>query len=89
MKTSSSMAPSSEALRATLQQAQDRYGTKPNFLRLPEVKRMTAMSRASVYKRMKARNFPQAIRLGSRLTVWIDLEVQDWIQEQIALGRAK
>lgn len=88
MNAMNSVALPIDRLREALQQTRDRHGGKPQFLRLPDVKRMTALSRASVYKRMKAKSFPQAIRLGARFTVWIDLEVQAWIQQQIATSRA-
>ena len=54
-------------------------GFRPRFLRLPEVKAMTALSKASIYKRMATRQFPQSIRLGSRFTVWLEDELIEWI----------
>ncbi len=52
---------------------------KPRFLRLSDVKAMTGLSKASIYKRMRLQIFPQAIKLGSRLTVWLENDVHSWI----------
>ncbi len=61
--------------------------TNPRFLRLPDVKSMTALSKASIYKRMRLHAFPQAIKLGSRLTVWLESDVQGWINFHVKKAR--
>lgn len=57
------------------------------FIRLPEVKRMTGLSRASIYKRMKSGDFPTAVHLGCRLSVWVDTDIHAWIKAQIERSR--
>lgn len=88
MKTSSRSPPLIDCAKTVLQQATQRFGTQPCFLKLPQVKSMTTLSRATIYRRMKEDDFPKAIRLGTRLTVWIDLEVSAWIEQQIARRRS-
>ena len=60
---------------------------RPRFLRLPEVKAMSGLSKASIYKRMAAQEFPQSIKLGSRITVWIESEVVKWIDSSTHSAR--
>jgi prophage regulatory protein len=59
-----------------------------NFIRLPEVKRMTGLSRASIYKRKKSGDFPAAVNLGCRLTVWVDTDIHAWMKAQIERNRS-
>ncbi len=54
-------------------------GNPPRFLRLPDVKHRTALSKASIYKRMRDETFPQAIRMGKRFTVWLESDIETWI----------
>jgi prophage regulatory protein len=53
------------------------------FLRLPEVKSITGLSKSSIYARIADGNFPKQISLGSRLVVWIEADIQNWIGLQI------
>ena len=48
-------------------------------LRLPEVLKMTGISRASVYKRLKEGTFPQPIRLGPRTVGWRLSDLDLWL----------
>ena len=88
MKSPDQLATALDSPRSAIEAAEQQFGRPARFIRLPEVKTMTALSRATIYKRMKAQRFPQAITLSVRLTVWIDLEVQAWIAQQIASQRA-
>lgn len=49
------------------------------ILRLKEVQTMTGLSRSTIYDHMKAKNFPQPIKLGTHSVGWIESEIQDWI----------
>ena len=53
------------------------------FLRLPEVKRLTALSKSSIYRLMAEGAFPRQIGIGARL-VWSELHIQQWMEEQMA-----
>lgn len=59
------------------------------FLRLPEVKACTKLSRSEVYRRVKAGTFPAPCKLGSRASAWAEHEVAAWIAERIAERDAK
>lgn len=88
MKSPDPLATALDSPRSAIETAEQHFGRPARFIRLPEVKVMTALSRATIYKRMKVQRFPQAITLSVRLTVWIDLEVQAWMAQQIASQRA-
>ena len=54
------------------------------FLRLPEVKEMTAISRSSIYRQIAAGTFPKQIQIGSNQVVWVTHQIEDWIDSRIA-----
>ncbi len=59
----------------------------PSFLRLPQVKQRTALSRSSIYAKMQNGDFTSPINLGGRSVAWIDHEVEDWIRECVESTR--
>ncbi len=54
------------------------------FLRLPEVKQLTGLSKSTIYARMAEGSFPRQISLGPRLVVWSELHIHQWMREQMA-----
>lgn len=58
------------------------------FIRLPEVKNKTGLSRSSIYLRMSNGEFPQSISLGSRAVAWLDADINQWLDERIAASKA-
>jgi len=57
------------------------------FLRLPEVKQTTGLSKSTIYARISDGTFPKQIPLGSRLVVWVESDIQNWITEQVSAAR--
>ncbi len=55
------------------------------LLRLPDVKAITGLSKSSVYGLMAEGRFPAARKVTPRITVWIEDEVNAWV-ESIANG---
>ena len=49
-------------------------------LRLAEVKRLTGLSRSSIYQMMKDGIFPSAISLGPRAVGWRTGEIRLWLE---------
>ncbi|NRA53743.1 MAG: AlpA family transcriptional regulator [Gammaproteobacteria bacterium] len=58
------------------------------FIRLPEVKSKTGLSRSSIYLRMSNDEFPQSISLGSRAIGWLDADIEQWLDECISASKA-
>jgi prophage regulatory protein len=54
------------------------------LLRLPEVMRRTALSRAAIYRGMRTGTFPLSLPTGARTVAWIEAEVDEYIARQIA-----
>jgi len=57
------------------------------FLRLPSVKAATGLSKSTIYTRIAEGTFPKQISIGPRLVVWIESDIQNWIDEQVLAAR--
>lgn len=57
------------------------------FLRLPQVKAITGLSKSTIYARITEGTFPKQIPLGPRLVVWIESDIQNWFAEQVSAAR--
>lgn len=55
--------------------------SKTRLIRLPEVMDTVGLKRATIYKRIKAGEFPAPIKSG-RASCWSDLDVQEWVRKQ-------
>jgi len=51
-----------------------------SLIRLPEVRRLTGLSRSTVYRLEKQGRFVARLRLGERATAWRLDEVMAWIE---------
>jgi prophage regulatory protein len=58
-------------------------------LRLPGVKRITGLSRSTIYLRIAEGTFPKPISLGDRAVGWLEDDLQMWLQQRIDASRAK
>ena len=57
------------------------------FLRLPEVRRITGLSRSQIYRLQAAGQFPHHVKLGASASAWVDTEVVQWQADRIAESR--
>lgn len=57
------------------------------FLRLPEVKRVTGLSRSSIYLQIKTGHFPPPVRLGGRAVGWVEEEIASWARDRVLESR--
>ena len=62
-------------------QVEDRPAER--LLRIGEVKRLTGLSTATLYRKMSARKFPRPVQLGVGARAWPLSEVQSWIADLI------
>jgi prophage regulatory protein len=58
--------------------------TPKRLMRLPEVKRITGLSKSSIYDRMNEGIFPKSVPLGGRTVGWVESEVDEWVETRIA-----
>ena len=57
------------------------------LLRLRDVIKMTSLTRTTIYNYIAEGKFPKNIHLGPKISVWIEREIQEWINSQILLNR--
>ncbi|MBP8038541.1 MAG: AlpA family transcriptional regulator [Prevotella sp.] len=55
------------------------------LLKLKDVMAMTALSKPSIYRQLKAGTFPVPIRLGPRAVAWILSEIEEWVESKKSL----
>jgi prophage regulatory protein len=55
--------------------------TRERFLRLPEVKLRTGLSRSTIYDKMSSGRFPKQKKLGARMAAWYETEIDRWIAD--------
>ena len=55
------------------------------FIRLPEVRDITQLSRSSIYRLMASGEFPRQIPITSRSVVWCKSHVDEWCKSKISL----
>jgi prophage regulatory protein len=58
------------------------------FLRLPEVKAVTGLSKSSLYALIRTNNFPAPVRLAPRAVAWVASEVRQWAAERVLISRS-
>ena len=57
------------------------------ILRLPAVKDRTGLSRSTIYLRISQGKFPKPVSLGGRAVGWVEVEIEDWLNQQITTSR--
>lgn len=62
--------------------------TDATVLTLPEVSRITSLSKPTIYKYVRDGIFPQQVRLGPNRVVWRRCEVIDWLEKKMAARKA-
>mgnify|MGYP000114158309 FL=1 len=50
------------------------------LLRRPAVEDLTGLSRSTLYDWMKRGEFPQPVKLGSRIVAWRESDVTAWLE---------
>lgn len=56
------------------------------ILRLPAAKQRTGLSRATIYRKMRSREFPAAKRLSTNCVGWVAAEVEAWLTDRAPAG---
>ena len=62
--------------------------TSAQFIRLPQVKEITTLSKSSIYRLMEDGDFPKQHTLGARSVAWEKSQVEEWCAQKMsaALG---
>ena len=56
----------------------------PRLIRLPEVMARVGLKRSAIYQRMSQGRFPKSRSLGGKCTVWVEAEIDAWINSIVA-----
>jgi prophage regulatory protein len=64
------------------------YPAPGKLLRLPVVESLTGLKRSTIYRGMRQRTFPLAVRLSARAVAWRESEVLAWCAERAKMGWA-
>ena len=59
-----------------------------SILRLPQVKIKVGLSSSSIDFAVAEKRFPQPVQLGARAVGWLESEVDDWVNNRIAMSRS-
>ena len=57
------------------------------ILRLPEILRLTGLSRSTIYDMMRRGKFPASIQLGERAIGWLASDIDAWIEARARRAR--
>ena len=58
-------------------------GQTTRFNRMTELKDKVALSRSQIYKLIQQGEFPEPIKLGKKISVWTDSEVEEWMSSKL------
>jgi prophage regulatory protein len=58
-------------------------GQTTRFIRMTELKEKVALSRSQIYKLIQQGEFPEPIKLGKKISVWTDHEVEEWMSSKL------
>lgn len=59
------------------------------ILRLPRVLDKTGDSRSGLYLKISQGKFPRPIKLSTRSVGWIDIEVEQWLEQRVEATRGE
>jgi len=63
------------------------YPEEVEFIRLPEVRKLTGVSTTRIYGMANKGLFPKQVNLGGRTVAWIKSEVIQWNRDQVTAAR--
>ena len=53
------------------------------FLRLPSVIEKVGLSRSQIYKLIQRGDFPEPVKIGPKISVWIEEKLEVWMDAQV------
>lgn len=53
--------------------------SKDSLIRLPEVRRRTGLSTATIYRKIEKGEFPAKIHLSANIVAWYESDVNAWV----------
>ena len=56
---------------------------QPEFIRQPEVTRLTSIPKSSIPIEIEAGNFPAPVEISTRTRAWLKSEVLEWMKDKL------
>lgn len=53
------------------------------LLRISDVINITGLPKSTIYLKIKNKQFPNQVQIGSRSVAWVEEEVNQWIKDNI------
>lgn len=53
------------------------------LLRISDVMNLTGLPKSTIYLKIKNKQFPSQLQIGTRSVAWLEGEIQDWILQNI------
>lgn len=53
------------------------------FIRMPDLRKKVGLSKSQIYKLIQQDEFPEPVKLGKKVSVWVDSEVDEWMSKQV------
>lgn len=55
---------------------------RENLLRMQEVRAMTGLQYDEIYSKIRSSEFPEPIKMGGRINVWPEQDIEAWIAKR-------
>jgi len=62
------------------------YTPPVSLLRLPDVLRITGISKTAMYCLIKIGEFPAPVPLGARAVAWASTEIEEWVANKLKVA---
>ena len=57
--------------------------TENRFIRMPDLRSKVGLSKSQIYKLIQQGDFPKPIKLGDKIAVWTNSEVEEWMSAKV------
>jgi prophage regulatory protein len=55
------------------------------FIRMPDLRQKVGLSKSQIYKLIQQEEFPEPVKLGRKVSVWVDSEVEEWMSSKLPI----
>ncbi|QIN39173.1 helix-turn-helix transcriptional regulator [Enterobacter ludwigii] len=62
---------------------------KTRLLRMSDVISLTGLPKSTIYLKIKNKEFPNQVPIGTRSVAWVEAEINDWIEKNIQNRKEK
>jgi prophage regulatory protein len=57
--------------------------TENRFIRMSDLRSKVGLSKSQIYKLIQQGDFPKPIKLGDKIAVWTNSEVEEWMSAKV------